>query len=137
MTRIYTAMVADLFHPGHVAFLRAARQLGNHLTVYVLPDELIESHKGRRPIMTQAERMEVLLACRYVDAVRTDAPFDTSLDFMRANGFDIYAFACATQQERQFKYDACRTLPAAMIHELPYTIGISTSDIIGRMASAD
>ena len=73
MIRVYTCMVADLFHPGHVAFLRAARQLGDHLSVFILPDAMVEAHKGRRPVMTQAERAEVVAACRYVDAVLTDA----------------------------------------------------------------
>ena len=28
-TRVYVDMVGDLFHPGHVALLRAARDLGD------------------------------------------------------------------------------------------------------------
>ena len=32
-TRVYVDMVGDLFHAGHVALLRAARELGDHLVV--------------------------------------------------------------------------------------------------------
>ncbi|MET8898864.1 hypothetical protein [Streptomyces sp. NPDC004538] len=35
---VYVDMVGDLFHPGHVALLRAARDFGERLTVGVLPD---------------------------------------------------------------------------------------------------
>ncbi len=133
MSRVYTAMVADLFHPGHVAFLRAARQIGSHLSVYLLPDDVVQYHKGKRPVMTQAERVEVVMSCRFVDAVLTVAPLETTLSFMRQHGFDIYTFACATPRERLQKYALCRTLPASMIRELSYTAGISSSEILGRM----
>jgi cytidyltransferase-like protein len=36
-TRVYVDMVGDLFHAGHVALLRAARELGNHLVVGSCP----------------------------------------------------------------------------------------------------
>ena len=133
MIRIYTRMVADLFHPGHVAFLQTARQLGDHLTVYVLPDTLVESRKGKLPVMTQTERGRVLSACRYVDAVLFDAPLETTLDFMQQHRFDLYAFAGATPKERRQKFALSHSLPQAMIRELEYTQGISTSLIIGRI----
>lgn len=133
MTRIYTCMVADLFHPGHAAFLCAARQLGDHLTVFVVPDAMIEAHKGKRPVMTQAERVQVLLACRYVDAVLLEASLETTRDFMLKHAFSVYAFACANAVERQQKLDHCRSLPLSMYHELKYTQGISTSEIVSRI----
>ena len=133
MIRVYTCMVADLFHPGHIAFLQTAQQLGDHLTVFVLPDALVESHKGKRPVMTQAERGRVLSACRYVDAVLFDAPLETTLDFMRQHDFNFYAFACATPEERRQKFALSHSLPQGMIRELEYTQGISTTQIIGRV----
>ena len=72
-TRVYVDMVGDLFHPGHVALLRAARELGDHLVVGVLSDETATAYK-RRPIMTLAERVTVIEACRFVDEVIADAP---------------------------------------------------------------
>ena len=39
-TRVYVDMVGDLFHPGHVALLRAARGFGDQLVV-VLSDEAV------------------------------------------------------------------------------------------------
>lgn len=131
--RIFTRMVADLFHPGHVNFLRAARALGSHLTVCVVPDERVLTNKGKRPVMTQAERVAVVSACRYVDEVITDSPVNATLDFMKTHDFDIYAFACASTQERLDKYQQCALLPSEMVHEIDYLPGISTSDLVARV----
>ena len=131
--RVYTRMVADLFHEGHVKFLHAARALGTHLTVCVVSDERVLGNKGKLPVMKQAERMAVVAACKYVDAVMTETPTDVTLEFMQKNGFDIYTFAYASEQERLDKYKICATLPTEMVHELVYTFGISTSDIVMRI----
>lgn len=131
--RVYTRMVADLFHEGHVNFLRAAKALGTHLTVCVVSDERVVENKGKLPVMKQAERAAVVAACGYVDAVMTETPDAVTLEFMQQYGFDVYTFACASGQERQDKYALCEGLPAAMIQELAYTPGISTSDLVDRI----
>ncbi len=131
--RVYTRMVADLFHEGHVNFLLAAKALGTHLTVCVVSDERVVENKGKMPVMKQAERAAVVAACKYVDAVLTETPASVTPAYMQQHGFDIYTFACASEQERREKYELCSTLPAAMIHELSYTPGISTSDLLKRI----
>ena len=131
--RVYTRMVADLFHEGHVNFLRAARALGTHLTVCVVSDERVIENKGKLPVMKQVERAAVVAACKYVDAVMTDTPASVTKEFMQQHGFDIYTFACASEQEKLDKYKLCETLPARMIQELEYTAGISTSDLVTRI----
>ncbi|AEJ00595.1 cytidyltransferase-related domain protein [Nitrosomonas sp. Is79A3] len=131
--RVYTRMVADLFHEGHVNFLQAARALGTHLTVCVVSDERVVENKGKLPVMQQAERAAVVAACKYVDAVMTDTPVNVTKAFMQQHGFDIYTFACASEQERLDKYKLCESLPAEMIQELTYTPGISTSNLVMRI----
>lgn len=131
--RVYTRMVADLFHEGHVNFLREARALGTHLTVCVVSDERVVENKGKLPVMKQAERAAVVAACKYADAVTTETPSSVTPEFMQQHGFDIYTFACASEQERQDKYRLCESLPPEMIQELPYTPGISTSELVKRI----
>lgn len=131
--RVYTRMVADLFHEGHVNFLRAARALGTHLTVCVVSDERVAENKGKQPVMKQAERAAIVAACRYVDAVLTETPASVNLEYMQQHGFNIYTFACASEHERREKLKLCESLPVEMIQELPYTPGISTSDIVLRI----
>lgn len=131
--RVYTRMVADLFHLGHVNFLRAARALGTHLTVCVVSDERVLDNKGKPPVMTQSERVAVVSACEYVDAVITDSPVNATLKFMQQHDFDIYTFACGSKKEREEKYNQCVNLPPTMVCEIEYTAGISTSDLVSRV----
>lgn len=132
--RVYTRMVADLFHQGHINFLKTARALGTHLTVCVVSDQRVLENKGKLPIMNQAERAAVVETCRYVDVVMTETPTNVSLEFMQRHGFDIYTFACGSERERQDKYKLCQALPHEMIRELAYTPDISTTDIVNRIA---
>ncbi len=56
MIRVYADMMADLFHYGHIEFLRQARTLGDYLLVGIHSDEEVEAHK-RRPVLTLDERV--------------------------------------------------------------------------------
>lgn len=56
----------DMFHIGHLNLLRRARERCHHLIASVATDESVLAQKGRRPIVPQHERMEIL---RHIDVV--------------------------------------------------------------------
>ena len=69
---VYTGGTFDLFHSGHTRFLKACRRLAGEdgkVIVALNEDDFIQAYKGKPPIMSFAERKEVLLACKYVDGV--------------------------------------------------------------------
>lgn len=68
---VFTNGVFDILHPGHVAYLRQARNLGDLLIVGLNTDESARSlGKGDdRPIHTLEDRALVLSALRSVDGV--------------------------------------------------------------------
>jgi cytidyltransferase-like protein len=131
---VYTRMVADLFHPGHVAFLKAARALGDRLHVYVLEEDFISRIKPL-PVMVQSERLAVVAACRYVDEVHATGPKQITRAFMHEHGFAIYAMGYANEQEAAAKRANCRDLPEPMIAVIPYTDGISSTILRNRLLS--
>ena len=59
----------DLFHFGHLQFLKAAKKQGDYLVVAVDPDESIRDKKGREPIHTQKQRAQILRSLKFIDKV--------------------------------------------------------------------
>jgi len=134
LARVYVDMVGDLFHAGHVALLREARRHGDWLLVGVLSDETAASYK-RRPIMTLAERVAVIEACRYVDEVVADAPFRVTQAFL-----DEHAISTVVHGD-DLSPEAAESIygPAAAAGRLVYvprTDGISTTELIRRVVDA-
>lgn len=69
-TVVFTNGVFDLLHPGHVRYLQEARALGDVLIVGLNSDASVRGIKGPdRPINSERERAEVLLALACVDGV--------------------------------------------------------------------
>lgn len=67
---VFTNGCFDILHAGHVAYLEAARALGDHLVVGLNDDASIRRLKGpQRPINEVACRARVLAALACVDAV--------------------------------------------------------------------
>jgi D-beta-D-heptose 7-phosphate kinase/D-beta-D-heptose 1-phosphate adenosyltransferase len=79
-TIVFTNGVFDLLHPGHVRYLRQAKNLGDALIVGVNSDGSVRRNKGAdRPITPDTERAELLAALEAVDGVAIfdeDTPFE-------------------------------------------------------------
>lgn len=136
MVKVFTAMVADLFHYGHVEFLRRARAMGDHLTVGLVSDERARGYK-RRPVLTFDERRLVLENSRFVDAVlKLDE--NVTDEFMRRHGFDIRAYATASPEEEERNFRTLwKDMDRSYFRRIDYTEGISTTDIIRRVRERD
>lgn len=80
MKRVVVFGTFDLIHPGHIAFLNAARKLGDELVVVVTRDARVRAEKGRAPLFNQKERLAIVQAIRSVDcAVLGEPPGKWSL----------------------------------------------------------
>ena len=67
---VFTNGCFDIIHTGHTRYLKKARSLGDVLVVAVNIDASVRMIKGdKRPINTEAERMETLAALECVDFV--------------------------------------------------------------------
>lgn len=128
-------MVGDLFHMGHVAFLKVARQFGDWLVVGVLSDETVAAYK-RQPIMTLAERVAVIEACRYVDEVVPDAPYALTLEFL--DTLDISTVVHGDDLSPAALEEVFGPIAAAgRLRLVEYTPGISTTELIRRVRARD
>lgn len=131
MIRVYTDVVADLFHWGHVNLFKQLRTLGDYLIVGVNTDELVASYK-RHPILTLDERVQMVRSCRYVDEVVAGAPAPIDEAFIAEHQIDIVARGDDFSPEAMaYWYGA--PLKLGIFKTVPYTGGISTSQLIQRI----
>jgi len=136
VVRVYADMCGDLFHAGHVNLLRQARALGDELLAGVMSDADMAAYK-HPPILSMAERMAVIGACRYVDRVVPNAPTRPTPEFLDALGVDIVCHG-DDYSEAQIEdyYGAIRRTHRLVL--VPYTAAISTTEIVARIkARAD
>ena len=131
--RVYVDMVADMFHPGHVAFFKKAREFGDYLIVGLLSDEVCADYK-RVPIMTLEERVAAVSACKYVDEVIAGAPLCVTDELLDQNEIDVVIHGDDYTAEQVEKYYGAAVL-RGIYRTVPYTHGISTSDLIRRIRS--
>jgi cytidyltransferase-like protein len=124
---VYVDGVFDLFHAGHVAFLQKARAVGTTLHVGVISDQ--DAAWKRRPVMSLAERLAVVRACRYVDGVVEDPPLRVTVDFLDRHGFDVAVHGDDDLQARFFG----DVIAAGRMVYVPYHAGVSTSLILARI----
>lgn len=77
--RVITFGTFDLLHVGHVRIVQRAAALGDELYVGVSSDALNHRKKGRFPIYTEADRMEIVRGLKGV----TDVFLEESLEQKR------------------------------------------------------
>jgi ethanolamine-phosphate cytidylyltransferase len=87
---VYVSGDWDLFHPGHLDFLEAARNEGDYLIVGLHSDSVVNKKKGSNyPVMNLHERTLSILACRYVSEVVIGAPYTISDEMMKELKIDL------------------------------------------------
>ncbi len=128
-------MVADLFHYGHVNFLRQARKHGDYLLVGVHADETVTVYK-QRPILSMEERVASVEGCRHVDEVLPDAPLTIDRAWIERHNIDLVMHGDDFSSELE---ELCYKTPIEMgiYRKVGYTPGISTTEIIARINAAE
>ena len=138
---IYTGGTFDLIHGGHIRLLRACRRIAGQdgkVVVALNTDAFIQAYKGKPPIMTFDERKEVLLACKYVDAVVANfTGADSKPTISKVNpDFLVIGTDWANKDyyaQMQFTQDWLDQRGIQLVY-VPYTVGISTTDLKQRIA---
>ena len=131
-TLVFTNGCFDILHAGHVRYLTAAAELGDFLIIGLNSDASVRRLKGEgRPIVSEADRAEVLDALRAVDIVTIfDEP--TAEELIRLVRPDVYV--------KGGDYSLDKLPEAKIVQELggrveliPFVEGHSTTNVIERI----
>lgn len=126
-------MVADLFHYGHVNFLRQASGYGDTLLVGIHADEAI-TYKAK-PILTMEERVRSVEGCKYVDEVIPNAPIEIDREWIEKHDIELILHGDDFTPELEA---LCYAVPIELgiFQRIPYTEGISTTELVSRVIAA-
>lgn len=134
---VYTGGTFDLFHSGHVNFLRQCSRLGK-VVVSLNPDGFIKKYKGKPPIMTYQERKTVLEACKYVDRVVKNEGWDDSKVAINEVNPDYIVIGSDWASKDYYSQmgftQEWLDRRGIMLIYLPYTQGISTTELKCRIS---
>lgn len=124
--------VFDLFHRGHVEFLKNAAGFGERMVVVVNGDEMVARYK-RRPVFNEVDRLEIVRALRWVDDAVISNSFDVKplVERFRPSSIvhgDDWPRASYLEQIRMTEEDLDRF--GARLIFIPYYEGVTTSGII-------
>lgn len=129
--RVYVDIVGDLFHAGHVQFLKQAKAFGDYLIVGVLEDDVVAGYK-RTPVLSLEERMTIIGACKYVDEVIIAPDLRLTEEMIHELQIDYVVHGDDFNQSTlEDQYGVA--LKLGIFRSVPYTQGISTTNIIKRI----
>jgi glycerol-3-phosphate cytidylyltransferase len=137
MKKLYTGGTFDIFHYGHVNFLRQCSLIADKIVVSLNTDEFIMSYKGKKPIMSYEEREKSLRGCKYVDDVVPNIGGSDSKPSILLVQPDIIAIGDDWAKkdyfkQMQFTKEWLDNNNILLVY-LSYTSGISTTDIKERI----
>lgn len=137
--RVLVGGCFDLFHYGHLSFLKGAKRHAAILIVALESDQFIEKNKQRAPIHTQKERSEVLEALSIVDYV-VSLPYLQSYDEYRGLVEAIHpsVIAISGNDPQRTNKEKQAQLVNAKIEVVPdFIAGLSTTAILQKNRPLD
>jgi glycerol-3-phosphate cytidylyltransferase len=127
MITVITFGTYDVFHVGHLRILERARDFGDRLLVGVSTDKMNFDKKGRYPVYSQEERMEIIRSLRHVD----DVFLEESLALKRHYLMEYRADVLVMGDDWAGKFDEFKDI--CKVEYLPRTPSISTTEVIERI----
>lgn len=135
---LYTGGTFDLLHYGHISFLRQCSRICDNVVVALNTDEFVSEYKTQT-IMTYKERELSLQSCQYVSKIIPNLSGADSKPTILSVNPDI--IAVGDDWAHKDYYSQMSFTPEWLDEKnivliyVPYTKGISTSEIKRRITS--
>jgi len=118
----------DVLHVGHIRVLNRARALGDRLVVGCLRT-LNMSKKGRAPVFSQDERLEIVGSLRVVDEVFVEESLELKLEYVLQHGAAVLAMGNDWEGKFDHLSDICEVV------YFPRTPSVSTTALIEHIVA--
>ena len=137
---LYTGGTFDLFHYGHMSFLKKCNNISDKLVVSLNTDEFIKSYKGKAPIMSYKEREQALKNFGIVDELVPNISGEDSkptILMVKPNIIAIGDDWCKKDyyQQMNFTQEWLDNNNIVLVY-IPYTRGISSTELKSRIKNA-
>ena len=134
---LYTGGTFDIFHAGHVNFLKMCSKICGEVVVSLNRDEFIERYKGTAPVFSYKEREACLKSCNYVSRVVVNTGDEDSKPAILQSKANILAVGndwCQKDYYKQMSFDQeWLDINDITLIYLPYTTGVSSTKIIEKI----
>lgn len=131
-----TVGVFDMFHTGHLNLLERCKEQCEELIVAICDDGYVRGIKNKEPIICQEDRVRLINALKCVDRavlVDTEQTNDKML-LWHTHKFDVlFSGDDWKGSERYLRTEKEFEPLGVSIEYLPYTKGISTTDIKNKI----
>lgn len=136
---VYTGGTFDLFHAGHVNFLRQCKKIGGKVVVSLNTDRFIKKYKGKSPINSYQDRKIILESCKYVDeVVENTGDKDSKITIKKVDPDFIVIgsdWACKDYySQMDFTQGWLDSYGITLVY-IPYTEGVSTTELKERITN--
>lgn len=91
MKRIIAFGTFDIFHPGHISFLKQAKKIGNYLLIVVARDQNTLKVKGKLPRNDEKIRLRVVRRAKIANKVILGSVTGNYFRTLRTNKIDLIA----------------------------------------------
>lgn len=137
---LYTGGTFDLFHYGHISFLKKCYAICPNVVVALNTDDFVFKYKHKYPVMTYQERYTSLLECRYVNRIIPNVFGQDSKPTILSIKPAFIAVGddwCCKDYYKQMSFtDEWLDQNNIILIYIPYTKNISTSKIKERIKNA-
>ncbi len=133
----YTCGVFDLFHVGHLNLLERCKEQCEYLIVGVCNDDYVNNIKKKEPVIPEEDRVRIINALKCVDRaelVDIETTNDKMLAIKKFNFDVLFSGDDWKGSERYKKTEEQFKKIGASIEYLPYTKGVSTSELKEKMS---
>jgi len=89
MKKVLVFGTFDVIHPGHISFLKQAREVGDFIIASVARDDFVFQKKGRKPVHGERERLKNIIDSGMVEAADLSDQITGTYDIVRRRKPDV------------------------------------------------